>query len=82
MPLVTLGDSPLAGGLADIYYREFGSGVPLVFLHGGWGYEIYPLDEQARAGGLPAGEARNRGIRARLGLREVRLLLVDVLDQN
>ena len=49
MPLVTLCDSPLAGRPADIYYREFGSGVPLVFLHGGWGYEMYPLDEQAEA---------------------------------
>jgi len=47
VPLVTLSDSPLAGGPADIHYREFGSGVPLVFLHGGWGYEIYSLEEQA-----------------------------------
>lgn len=49
MPSVTLCDSPLAGGTAEIHYREFGSGMPLVFLHGGWGYEIYPLDEQQRA---------------------------------
>ena len=50
MPLVVMGDwSLLAGGPAEIYYREFGSGVPLVFLHGGWGYEIYPLHEQAQA---------------------------------
>ena len=49
MPLVSVCDSPLAGGPAEIHYREFGSGVPLVFLHGGWGYEIYPLDEQAQA---------------------------------
>jgi pimeloyl-ACP methyl ester carboxylesterase len=33
----------------EIHYREFGSGLPLVFLHGGWGYEIYPLGEQAKA---------------------------------
>lgn len=46
MPLVTLSDSPLAGGPTEIYYREFGSGVPLVFLHGGWGYEFYPLNRQ------------------------------------
>lgn len=46
MPSVALPDSPLAGGPAEIYYREFGSGPPLVFLHGGWGYEIYPLDQQ------------------------------------
>ncbi len=48
MPLVTLRDSPLAGGPAEIYYREFGSGVPAVFLHGGWGYDIYALDAQAQ----------------------------------
>ena len=48
MPFVTLHDSPLSGGPAEIYYRELGSGVPLVFLHGGWGYDIYPLNEQAQ----------------------------------
>ena len=48
MPSVTLRDSPLAGGPTEIYYRESGSGVPVVFLHGGWGYEIYPLDAQAQ----------------------------------
>jgi len=50
LPSVSIGDSsPLAGGPAEIYYREFGSGAPLIFLHGGWGYEIYPLHEQAQA---------------------------------
>jgi len=49
VPLVSMYDSSLAGGPAAIYYREFGSGVPLLFLHGGWGYEIYPLNEQAKA---------------------------------
>ena len=49
LPSVSMGEaSPLAGGPAEIYYREFGSGVPLIFLHGGWGYEIYPLHEQAQ----------------------------------
>jgi pimeloyl-ACP methyl ester carboxylesterase len=48
LPLVTLRHSPLAGGPAEIYHREFGSGMPLVFLHGGWGYDIYPLAEQAQ----------------------------------
>jgi len=43
---VTLSNSPLAGGPANIHYRDSGSGVPLVFLHGGWGYDIYPLAEQ------------------------------------
>jgi len=49
LPLVRLRDTPLAGGPAEIYYRESGSGVPIVFLHGGWGYDIYPLDGQAQA---------------------------------
>lgn len=31
-------------GPARLYYREFGAGAPLVFLHGGWGYEVYPFD--------------------------------------
>ncbi len=31
--------------MADgLYYREAGQGFPLVFLHGGWGYEVYPFD--------------------------------------
>jgi pimeloyl-ACP methyl ester carboxylesterase len=30
----------------DIFYRQFGCGMPLLFLHGGWGYEIYPFDRQ------------------------------------
>ncbi len=34
--------------MAEIYHREYGSGEgePLVFLHGGWGYEMYPFDRQ------------------------------------
>jgi len=49
VPFASIADSPLAAGPAEIYYREFGSGVPLLFLHGGWGYQIYPLDVQAQA---------------------------------
>jgi len=45
---VKIPDSPLAGGPAEIHYRDSGSGLPLFFLHGGWGYDIYPLDEQAQ----------------------------------
>jgi pimeloyl-ACP methyl ester carboxylesterase len=30
----------------EIHYRERGSGMPLIFLHGGWGYEVYPFDQQ------------------------------------
>jgi pimeloyl-ACP methyl ester carboxylesterase len=32
-----------------IHYRDAGSGPPLVILHGGWGYEIYPFDRQIEA---------------------------------
>jgi len=49
VPFVTIPNSTLAGGPAEIHYRESGSGVPLVFLHGGWGYDIYPLRQQAEA---------------------------------
>jgi pimeloyl-ACP methyl ester carboxylesterase len=31
-------------GPARIYYRDAGAGFPLIFLHGGWGYEVYPFD--------------------------------------
>jgi len=46
LPFAALKHSPLAGGPAQIHYRRFGSGRPLIFLHGGWGYQIYPLSEQ------------------------------------
>jgi pimeloyl-ACP methyl ester carboxylesterase len=46
LPFATLEHSPLAGGAARIHYREFGAGRPLIFLHSGWGYEIYPLARQ------------------------------------
>lgn len=40
-----LPSSPLAGGSqVTIGYRMEGDGPPLVFLHGGWGYETYPID--------------------------------------
>jgi pimeloyl-ACP methyl ester carboxylesterase len=48
MPYITI-DSPLAGGAAEIHYRQMGEGVCLCFLHGGWGYEVYPLDQQKNA---------------------------------
>jgi pimeloyl-ACP methyl ester carboxylesterase len=34
---------------ARIHYRETGAGRPLVILHGGWGYEIYPFQRQIAA---------------------------------
>jgi len=40
--------SPLAPSVSPvrIHYRDVGEGPPIVFLHGGWGYEIYPFDRQ------------------------------------
>lgn len=51
MPTVELLHSPHAPDLSPVtfYYRELGSGHPLVFLHGGWGYEVYPFDRQIKA---------------------------------
>jgi pimeloyl-ACP methyl ester carboxylesterase len=47
---VRLSESPLSGNRpTTISYREAGSGESaLLFLHGGWGYEIYPIDAQAQ----------------------------------
>jgi pimeloyl-ACP methyl ester carboxylesterase len=41
--LVKLDDSPLAGSPSEVSFRLSGSGLPVLFLHGGWGYEVYPL---------------------------------------
>jgi len=51
MPKITIAESPLLPGVApiELHYRNVGSGVPLVFLHGGWGYQIYPFDRQIDA---------------------------------
>jgi pimeloyl-ACP methyl ester carboxylesterase len=50
VPTVTLPESPIAPGRpAEIYFREAGSGQPVVVLHGGWGYEAYPFDEAIAA---------------------------------
>jgi pimeloyl-ACP methyl ester carboxylesterase len=48
VPIATIDESPLAPdiGRVEIHYRETGLGPTLVFLHGGWGYEIYPFDRQ------------------------------------
>jgi len=47
----TLAASPLAPGISpvSIHYRMRGRGVPLIILHGGWGYDIYPFDRQVEA---------------------------------
>ena len=51
MPFVELAESPHAPGIRPvvIHYREFGRGKPLVILHGGWGYGVYPFDRQIEA---------------------------------
>jgi pimeloyl-ACP methyl ester carboxylesterase len=53
MPFVELKDSPHAPGVRPvrIHYRDVGSGRPVVFLHGGWGYGVYPIDRQVEAFG-------------------------------
>ena len=51
MPIAELASSPLAPGVSPvaIHYRDVGAGPPLLILHGGWGYEIYPFESQIRA---------------------------------
>jgi len=53
--VLDLPSSPLAPGRSPvrIHYRDAGGGAPdsspIVVLHGGWGYEIYPFDRQIDA---------------------------------
>jgi len=51
MPFVELKNSPHAAGVqpVQIHYGDVGSGRPVVFLHGGWGYGMYPIDRQIEA---------------------------------
>ena len=53
MPFIDIGESPSLPGAKSvtIHYRETGTGLPLLFLHGGWGYEPYPFDNQIDAFG-------------------------------
>jgi pimeloyl-ACP methyl ester carboxylesterase len=48
---VRLTSSPLAPGASPvrISYRDIGAGSPIVILHGGWGYDVYPFDRQIAA---------------------------------
>src|ERR1035441_9031020 len=60
MPFVELESSPHAANALNvrpvrIHYRDVGHGRPVVFLHGGWGYGVYPIDRQVEA---LKGEAR------------------------
>jgi pimeloyl-ACP methyl ester carboxylesterase len=48
MPSLRLDSSPLAGGRrSTISYVRAGRGPALLFLHGGWGYDVYPIDIDA-----------------------------------
>jgi len=51
VPFIDLQSSPLAPGRSPvrISYRDSGDGPAIAFLHGGWGYEIYPFDRQIEA---------------------------------
>jgi pimeloyl-ACP methyl ester carboxylesterase len=50
MPSLELDTSPLAGGKpVTIGYDQQGRGPVVVFLHGGWGYDAYPIDRDAFA---------------------------------
>jgi pimeloyl-ACP methyl ester carboxylesterase len=53
VPFIRLEQSPLLPGVSpvEIFYRASGHGLPLLFLHGGWGYEIYRGDRQIAAFG-------------------------------
>lgn len=53
MPFVQLPESPHAPGVRPvrIHYRDLGGGRPVVFLHGGWGYRVYPITRQIEAFG-------------------------------
>jgi pimeloyl-ACP methyl ester carboxylesterase len=51
VPHIDLASSALAPGISPVrvHYRDAGAGPPIVILHGGWGYEIYPFDRQIAA---------------------------------
>lgn len=51
MPFIELPNSPHAPGIrpVKINYRDVGSGPPVVFLHGGWGYGVYSITRQIKA---------------------------------
>jgi len=51
VPYIELPSSALAPGTSPVrvHYRDTGEGRPIVILHGGWGYEIYPFERQIAA---------------------------------
>ena len=48
MPFASLQSSPLVPGVSpvEIYYRDEGEGLPIVLLHGGWGYSLNSFNRQ------------------------------------
>jgi pimeloyl-ACP methyl ester carboxylesterase len=51
VPFIELASSALAPDVSPVrvHYRDTGAGPPIVILHGGWGYEIYPFERQIAA---------------------------------
>jgi pimeloyl-ACP methyl ester carboxylesterase len=51
VPFIDLASSALVPGISPVrlYYRDAGAGQPLLILHGGWGYEVYPFERQIAA---------------------------------
>jgi pimeloyl-ACP methyl ester carboxylesterase len=51
VPLIQLSSSPLAPGISPVrvFYRDSGAGRPILILHGGWGFDIYPFERQINA---------------------------------
>ena len=51
MPYASLASSPLLPGISpvEVYYRDEGQGTPLLLLHSGWGYDLYPFNRQIDA---------------------------------
>jgi pimeloyl-ACP methyl ester carboxylesterase len=51
VPSLDLASSALAPGVSPVrvFYRDAGAGPPIVILHGGWGYDIYPFERQIAA---------------------------------
>jgi pimeloyl-ACP methyl ester carboxylesterase len=77
VPTVALPASPLAPGVSPvlIHYRDAGAGRALVFLHGGWGYAIYPFDRQiaalSRTHRIVIPDRSGYGLSGRLATQEV-----------
>jgi pimeloyl-ACP methyl ester carboxylesterase len=48
LPFALLPSSPLVPSRSpvEIYYRDEGEGLPVVLLHGGWGYSLNPFNRQ------------------------------------